>query len=215
MTEHLDVDTPHGPGRWHLDATDTPRGVLLLGQGAGGGIDQFDLQACADLLPAHGISVARFDQPWHVAGKKVASRPPVLDECWLAGVEALRPRLPDVPLVTGGRSAGARVACRTAGRVGANGVVCLAFPLHPPGKPEKSRLDELLTPSVPVLVVQGTRDAFGGAALVQQSLPADASGRVTVAAVEGAGHPLTVAQRVRGAEEHRAMLVDLILDWWE
>jgi predicted alpha/beta-hydrolase family hydrolase len=105
------------------------------------------------------------EQPWRVRGRKVAERPPLLDEAWLAVLAELA----GAPLVAGGRSAGARVACRTAAEVGADGVLCLAFPLHPPGRPERSRLPELEAVQVPVLVVQGDRDAFGvppGAVLV-------------------------------------------------
>ncbi|MFF8266189.1 alpha/beta family hydrolase [Streptomyces sp. NPDC016562] len=153
------VTTPAGEARvtWH-----TARGarlVLAVSHGAGGGIEARDLQALAAALPARGITVALVEQPWRVAGKKVAAAPKVLDEGW----RGLWPALagPGLPVVAGGRSAGARVACRTAAELGAAGVLALAFPLHPPGRPEKSRAAELTGAGRPTLVVQGGRDPFG------------------------------------------------------
>ncbi|MEW1636162.1 alpha/beta family hydrolase [Streptomyces sp. NPDC093801] len=153
------VDTPAGQARvtWHT--APAARAVLALGHGAGGGIEARDLQALAADLPARGFTVALVEQPWRVAGRKVAAAPKVLDEGW----RGLWPALtrPGLPVVAGGRSAGARVACRTAAGLGAAGVLALAFPLHPPGKPEKSRADELLEAGRPTLVLQGGRDSFG------------------------------------------------------
>lgn len=154
------VDTPIGEAAFWTDAAAEPRLRLVLGHGAGGGPKAADLEALSKALPADGVTVVRFEQPWRLAGKKVAPRPPVLDEAWLAALATL-PR--DVPLVLGGRSSGARVACRTAAGLDAVALVCLAFPLHLPGKPEASRLGELTgaAEKVPVLVVQGERDTFG------------------------------------------------------
>lgn len=132
---------------------------MVLGHGAGGGIAAADLVALARGLPEHGITVVRVEQPWQVAGRKVSAPPATLDRAWLAVLEELEI---GTPLVVGGRSAGARVACRTALTAGAYGVVALAFPLHPPGRPQQSRVVELTGAGVPVLVVQGTRDLFGG-----------------------------------------------------
>lgn len=153
------VDTPPGEARvtWHT--APSARLVLAVGHGAGGGIEARDLRALADALPARGITVALVEQPWRVAGKKVAAAPKVLDEGW-RGLWPVLAR-PGLPVVAGGRSAGARVACRTAAALGAVGVLALAFPLHPPGRPEKSRAEELLGAGRPALVVQGGRDAFG------------------------------------------------------
>ncbi|MDQ1615454.1 MAG: uncharacterized protein QOJ60_1393 [Actinomycetota bacterium] len=131
----------------------------MLGHGAGGGIGSADLVAIARALPQRGVAVVRVESPWRLAGRRVATPPATLDAAWVAVLAELA--LPG-PVVVGGRSAGARVACRTAGQVGAAGVVALAFPLHPPGRPERSRLGELLGAGVPTLVVQGERDAFGG-----------------------------------------------------
>ena len=153
------IDTPVGEARVDIRTGTSTRVTLVLGHGAGGGIGARDLAALADALPSRGVTVMRVEQPWHVAGRRVAAPPATLDVAWSAVLAEL-----DVPgsLVVGGRSAGARVACRTARAVGAVGCLALAFPLHPPGRPEKSRLDELTAAGVPTLVVQGDRDAFGG-----------------------------------------------------
>jgi uncharacterized protein len=162
------IATPVGEARVDIRRGTSTRMTLVLGHGAGGGIGARDLEALAGALPDRGVTVMRVEQPWHVAGRKVATPPPTLDVAWSAVLAEL-----DVtgPLVVGGRSAGARVACRTAVAAGAVGVLALAFPLHPPGRPERSRLDELVGAGVPTLVVQGDRDAFGGPA----AFPADLS----------------------------------------
>lgn len=153
------VGTPHGEARITWYRAERPHTVLALGHGAGGGIEARDLQALAAALPPEGVTVALVEQPWRVAGRKVAPAPRTLDACW----RAVWPQLtrPGLPVVAGGRSAGARVACRTARDLGARSVLALSFPLHPPGKPEKSRADELTEAGLPVLVVQGGRDPFG------------------------------------------------------
>jgi uncharacterized protein len=152
------IPTHLGDARIMVHEAADPQATVVLGHGAGGGAGARDLMALASALPGVGVTVIRLEQPWVVAGRKVAPRPPVLDEGWLAAL----PQVPvDGPLIVGGRSAGARVACRTAAATGAVAVVALAFPLHPPGKPEKSRWDELAGAGVPTLVVQGERDSFG------------------------------------------------------
>lgn len=158
------MDTPPGPARiTRFPAAGRRRAALALGHGAGGGIEAPDLQALAAALPAVGVEVALVEQPWRVAGKRLAPAPKTLDAGWSAVIPAYRSEAaPDVPLFVGGRSAGARVACRTGLATGAAGVLALAFPLHPPGKPEKSRAHELLGTGLPTLVVQGAADAFGG-----------------------------------------------------
>ncbi|MER7806845.1 alpha/beta family hydrolase [Streptomyces sp900116325] len=153
------VDTDAGPARITWLPAKKPRLVLAAGHGAGGGIEARDLQALAAALPAHGVSVALVEQPWRVAGKKLAPAPKTLDTGWRGLWPALT--APGLPVVAAGRSAGARVACRTATELGAHAVLALSFPLHPPGKPEKSRQDELLGSGVPTLVVQGGHDPFG------------------------------------------------------
>jgi predicted alpha/beta-hydrolase family hydrolase len=184
------VPTSLGPGRLVVDAAEEPRAVLWLGHGAGGGIGALDLAALAAVLPSHGITVARYEQPWRVAGRKIAVRPAALDVAWREAAPLVEQLASGLPVVAGGRSAGARVACRTAASVGAVAIVCLAFPLHPPGRPDKSRLSELLAPEVPVLVLQGERDTFGSAATLAAEVGASRS--IRVIAVPGADHSMKV-----------------------
>jgi predicted alpha/beta-hydrolase family hydrolase len=203
VTEVQLVPTPHGDARLHRDRSRHPVATLLLGHGAGGGVDSPDLAALAAELPRQGISVVRVEQPWRVAGRRIAPRPEVLDECFVAAANALRVR---TPLVVGGRSAGARSAARTARELGASGVVALSFPLHPPGRPERSRLDELEAVTVPTLVVQGERDAFGR----PEEFPPDRE--LTV--VPGADHGLKVPKRGPvDAEVAMAIVVEAVLEF--
>jgi predicted alpha/beta-hydrolase family hydrolase len=188
-----EIETSLGPARITVAPAEQPRAVIWLGHGAGGGVDSRDLVALAKRLPEAGVTVIRHEQPWRLAGRKIAVRPPQLDVGWLESAPAVLKLAGGVPLFVGGRSAGARVGCRTAGQLGAAGVVCLGFPLHPPGRPEKSRLDELLTPEAPVLVVQGERDTFGSAALVRQET--DGHPNIRVVEVPEADHGLKVAAR--------------------
>jgi predicted alpha/beta-hydrolase family hydrolase len=158
----LDVDTPHGPARAHLHPVETPVAALVLGHGAGGSVTAPDLVVATLAAQSAGLSVVLVEQPYSVAGRRSPAPAHQLDAAWTAVVEHLRGgELGDLPLVAGGRSAGARVACRTAAETGAIGVLCLAFPLHPPGRPEKTRQPELDAVQVPTLVVQGTADPFG------------------------------------------------------
>jgi predicted alpha/beta-hydrolase family hydrolase len=161
----LEIDTPRGPARAHLHVAERPAAALVLGHGAGGGVEAPDLVAARDAALSEGITVALIEQPYRVAGRRSPSSAKILDEAWIAVIEHLRANeLGDLPLIAGGRSLGARVACRTAAEVGAVAVLCLAFPLEPPpraGKPPQSRLSELNAVEVPTLVVQGERDRFG------------------------------------------------------
>jgi predicted alpha/beta-hydrolase family hydrolase len=158
----LEVDTPHGPARVALHCAPEGRAGLLLGHGAGGGVSAPDLVAAAQSARRAGVHVALVEQPYRVAGRRAPAPAHQLDAAWLAVVEYLGGGvLEGLPLVFGGRSSGARVACRTADDGGAAAVLCLAFPVHPPGKPDKDRLPELAGVEVPVLVVQGERDPFG------------------------------------------------------
>lgn len=173
----------------------TGAATLVLGHGAGGGTDAPDLLAVREAALAAGLRVVRVEQPWRVRGRRVAEAPPRLDAAWTAVLATL-----EGPLVVGGRSAGARVACRTAGATGAVAVLALAFPLHPPGRPERTRAPELLAPVVPRLVVQGSRDAFG--------VPEPAPG-VQVHVVAGADHALSVR---RSAGRDRADVLAEVRD---
>jgi uncharacterized protein len=162
----LELDTPHGPARAHVDAVADARAALVLGHGAGGGVAARDLVAAKQVALSSGVAVALVEQPYRVAGRRSPAPAHQLDAAWIAVVEHLRAaELPGLPLLVGGRSAGARVACRTAGATGAVGVLCLAFPLQPPargaGTASPSRLSELEAVTVPLLVVQGERDRFG------------------------------------------------------
>jgi uncharacterized protein len=158
----VEVETPHGPARAELHCAEEGRAALLLGHGAGGGIEAPDLVAVTRAATREGVHVALVEQPYRVAGRRAPAPSKQLDVDWLAVSEDLGERwFPDLPLLFGGRSSGARVACRTADAGDASAVLCLAFPVHPPGKPEKSRLSELDEVEAPVLVVQGERDTFG------------------------------------------------------
>jgi predicted alpha/beta-hydrolase family hydrolase len=163
--EVLEIAAPHGLARAHLQRVDGPRALLVLGHGAGGGVQAPDLVATSEAARSDGIAVALVEQPYRVAGRRAPAPARQLDANWIAVVEALRTEAPPgLPLLVGGRSLGARVACRTAEATGAVGVLCLAFPLQPPpraGKPPQSRLSELDAVAVPTLVVQGERDPFG------------------------------------------------------
>jgi predicted alpha/beta-hydrolase family hydrolase len=162
----IEIDTPGGLARAHLHPADAPRAALLLGHGAGGGTNARDLVAVRDVALSLGISVALVEQPYRVAGRRSPPRAPQLDAAWITVVDYLRVgELRGLPLIVGGRSSGARVACRTAEATGAVGVLCLAFPLQPPRRsgaaPAPSRLSELAAVIVPTLVVQGANDPFG------------------------------------------------------
>jgi predicted alpha/beta-hydrolase family hydrolase len=160
----IDVETPHGPARVHLHPVDEPKAALVLGHGAAGGVTAPDLIAATGAANEEGVTVALVEQPYRVAGRRSPAPAAQLDAAWIAVLEYLRAEsLAGLPLVVGGRSAGARVACRTAAATGAVGVLCLAFPLQPPSRSSErpSRLPELDAVRVPTLVVQGERDRFG------------------------------------------------------
>ena len=177
----FEVDTPSGRARVHLHAVDRPRAGLVLGHGAGGGVEAPDLVAVRDAALGEGVSVGLVEQPYRVAGRRSPASAGQLDAAWLAVVSRLRGReLRGLPLLLGGRSLGARVACRTSGLTDAVAVVCLAFPLQPPHRsgsaPRPSRLAELNGVAVPTLVVQGTRDPFGIPPAGRQRKVVEASG---------------------------------------
>jgi predicted alpha/beta-hydrolase family hydrolase len=158
----LELETPHGPARVHLHAVPDAVAALVLGHGAGGGVGAPDLIAVTKVANEEGVSVALVEQPYRVAGRRSPAPAHQLDTAWSSVVEQLAAGpLAGLRLIAGGRSAGARVACRTAEATGAAAVLCLAFPEHPPGKPEKTRQPELDAVAVPTLVVQGESDAFG------------------------------------------------------
>ena len=160
----IEIETPSGPARAHLHMARQPRGGIVLGHGAGGGVEAPDLVTARDAALGEGFTVALVEQPYRVAGRRAPAPAKRLDEAWIAVVEQLRENdLKGLPLVVGGRSLGARVACRTVGETAAAAVLCLAFPLVPPrrDKPPQSRLPELDAVTLPMLIVQGESDRFG------------------------------------------------------
>jgi uncharacterized protein len=165
MTPTVEIETPRGTAHAHLHPADDPSAALVMGHGAGGGVEAPDLLAARDAALDEGVSVALIEQPYRVAGRRSPPSAKTLEEAWIAVVEHLRAsELEGLPLITGGRSLGARVACRTAEENGAVAVICLAFPLDPPkrgDKPRQSRLPELDALKLPTLVVQGESDRFG------------------------------------------------------
>ncbi|MEV0173349.1 alpha/beta family hydrolase [Streptomyces sp. NPDC050803] len=202
-TEIISTDAGDARVTWHR--AKKARLVLALSHGAGGGIAARDLQALARVLPGHGVSVALVEQPWRVAGKKVAPAPKTLDVGWRGIWPAVTK--PGLPVISGGRSAGARVACRTAVELGAVAVLALSFPLHPPGRPEKSRADELLGSGVPTLVVQGGNDPFGK----PEEFP---DGAFELVEVDSGDHGFAVPKRAEiGQEEAVAVITDAVVEW--
>ncbi|WP_299528616.1 alpha/beta family hydrolase [uncultured Streptomyces sp.] len=199
------VPTAAGDARITWTSAPGARLVLALGHGAGGGVEARDLAALAAALPAHGVRVALVEQPWRVAGKKVAPAPKTLDAAWRELWPALAAS--GRPVVAGGRSAGARVACRTGRELGARAVLALSFPLHPPGRPEKSRAGELLGTGLPTLVVQGGNDPFGR----PEEFP---RGDFALAEVPHADHGFAVPKRSgRTAEQTAAAVTDAVAGW--
>jgi predicted alpha/beta-hydrolase family hydrolase len=169
----LELPTPHGPAHAHVHAVEDARAALVLGHGANGSIGTPDLTLATSVALGERVAVALVEQPYRVAGRKSPSPAHQLDAAWTAAVAQLRAGpFEGLPILVGGRSSGARVACRTAAETNASAVLCLAFPVHPPGKPEKSRLSELDAVTLPVLVVQGANDPFG--------MPPEAAGREVV-----------------------------------
>ena len=160
----LELETPHGPANAHLHPVEEARGGLVLGHGAAGGVIAADLVAVTDAARSADVSVVLVEQPYRVAGRRSPAPARQLDAAWTAVLDQLLAgELSGLPLIVGGRSSGARVACRTSAATGAAGVLCLAFPLQPPRRaaPAPSRISELDGVTVPTLVVQGSRDAFG------------------------------------------------------
>jgi len=197
------IETAHGTAGLLQRRSPRPWATLVLTHGAGGGIDSPDLVALARQLPRHGITVALIEQPWRVSGRRIAAAPAVLDDGLRAAMSALRPH---TPLILGGRSAGARVACRTGRHLGAAGIVALAFPLHPAGRPDKSRVHELLGSGLPSIVVQGERDLLGA--------PYEFPPLQSVVTVPGADHQFRVPSRTEGTQQEAIdLVVRVVLTW--
>jgi uncharacterized protein len=219
----VDVDTPTGAARLHVFAVARPRALVVLGHGAGRGVDTADLLGLAAALPQHGVSVVLVDQPWVVAGRRIAVAPARLDEAWLPAVTAARAAARAsrrTPLVVGGRSAGSRVACRTVSQVRPDAVLLLAVPLVPPAARASAereaaarsrRREELRGPlraGIPVVVAQGSRDAFGGPGELRTALGRRREAAAEVVTVDGADHALQV---LRGGVDPSAALLNAAL----
>jgi uncharacterized protein len=197
------VATPYGEGRLDVYSARGAQATLLLSHGAGNGVEARDLAALAAALPRQQVTVALFEQPWRVAGRRVASPPATLDVGLEAAARTLRP---GSPWVVGGRSAGARSAARCATALGAAGCLALSFPLHPPGRPEKTRVHELTGAGVPTLVVQGERDPMG----LPEEFPEDTE----LVVVPGADHGLRVPARGPLSQaEALDVVVEATLEW--
>jgi predicted alpha/beta-hydrolase family hydrolase len=197
------VATPQGEARLVVRRAKRPIATLVLTHGAGGGIDAPDLLRLARTLPQQEISVTLVEMPWRVQGKKLAPRPEIIDQTYLAVMNTMRMRS---PLIIGGRSAGARSACRIARSVGAKGVLALSFPLHAPGRPENSRLAELLGARVPTLVVQGENDPFG--------TPGEFPSHIDLAVVPAADHSLKVPKAAPISQDDAlGVVLEATLEW--
>ncbi len=196
------IPTPKGDARLVVRRAKRPVATLVLTHGFGGGIDAPDLVRLARTLPQQDISVTLVEMPWRRA-RKPAPAPAMIDECYTAVVDSMRTRS---PLVIGGRSAGARSACRIARNVGARGVLALSFPLHPPGKPEKSRLSELQGARVRTLVIQGESDPFG--------TPEEFPGDIDLAVVPAADHSMKVPKSASVSQaDALAVVLEATLEW--
>ncbi len=210
MTLERLLDTRYGEARVVTHSADTvPEGApeLLLSHGAGGGIEARDLTALAGALPAAGYTVHLLEQPWRRAGRRIATAPHTLDVSLVAAVEMLKP---SGPLILGGRSAGARSACRSASNAGAQAVLALSFPLHPPGRPEHTRWDELADIEQPTLVVQGERDQMGRPEEFPDPLP----DLVDMVVVPAADHGLKVPGRAgMTGPEVMAIVSEGVMEW--
>lgn len=183
------VETPDGVGELAVSEADDQAAVLLLGHGAGGDIDGWDLDLLAHRLPALGVTVVRFRQPYRVAGRRIFNSKPGLDRAWAVALAEVSSRWPELPVFTGGHSAGARTACRGFGH-GQRGLVLLSFPLHPPGKPDQAKAEDVGAAAGPAVVVQGSKDGFGTAAEVRLALATVGRDDVRVVELPEAGHSM-------------------------
>lgn len=218
MTTVWDIETSSGLARAYLHPVPhgRPRASLVLGHGIGGGVDAAELVAIAEALPEDGIEVVLVEQPWRVAGRRLGGPAPTLDRAWIACLRDLRSRgVGTKRLVVGGRSTGARVACRTVGEVLPDALLLLAFPLNPPRRtsmtgPPPTRLPELVEAAraVPTVVVQGTRDSFGSPGEIAVGL-AEADITARVVPIWDADHSFKVPARAKTTTQHALEMVIL------
>lgn len=205
----LTIETPDGPGELIIDEADHAAAVLLLGHGAGGDIDGWDIGLLAERLPALGVTVARFRQPYRVAGRRIFSSKPGLDRAWATALAEVMRRWPTVPLMSGGHSAGARTACRGFAE-GQSGLVLLSYPLHPPGKPEQAKVEDLALAAGAAMIVQGTKDGFGTPDEMRAELAKVRRDDVRVVELEGAGHSMVATS---GTTQEQMIDRERLLVW--
>ena len=188
--------------------------ALVLAHGAGAGqLSQFMVQAARGLA-TRGVSAATFDFPYITAGRKVPDRTPVLEQAWREAIDRARMTVGDLPLFIGGKSMGGRIATQVASQGGAGplrGVVCLGYPLHPPGRLEQRRDAHLPAIEEPLLFVQGTRDTFGTAAEIEALLPR--LHRATLHAIHGGDHSFKVPGGKGSQEPVFNGILEAIVHW--
>lgn len=195
------LETPDGASELAFSVAEDAAAVLLLGHGAGGDIDGWDLELLAHRLPVLGVSVIRFRQPYRVAGRRIFNSKPGLDRAWALAVAEVNRRWPRLPLITGGHSAGARTACRGFAE-GQAGLVLLSYPLHPPGKPDQAQVEDLALARGPAMIVQGSKDGFGTPAEVRNALVKASRDDVRVVEIDGAGHSLAATAGTTEEQMH-------------
>lgn len=195
------VETPDGASELAVSQADDPAAVLLLGHGAGGDIDGWDLELLANRLPLLGVTVARFRQPYRVAGRRIFNSKLGLDRAWALALAEVKRRWPTLPLITGGHSAGARTACRGFAE-GQAGLVLLSYPLHPPGKPDLAQVEDLALVRGQAIIVQGTKDGFGTPAEIRTALAKASRDDVRVIELDGAGHSLAATAGTTDEQLH-------------
>jgi predicted alpha/beta-hydrolase family hydrolase len=179
----VEIETSGGPAHVELTIPEAGASFLVTAtHGAGGTPDTADVVAVKDAAERLGAATALVTQPYRMRGARAPGSAPKQDQAWIELTGALLKLTGGVPLIQCGRSNGARVVCRTAQAVGATGAIALAFPLHPPGHPEKSRAGELAAAGVPVLVVNGDRDPFG--------IPEEEKENIRVMVLPGETHSL-------------------------
>lgn len=203
------VETPDGASELAVSLADDPAAVLLLGHGAGGDIDGWDLELLAHRLPALGVTVARFRQPYRVAGRRIFNSKPALDRSWAVALAEVARRWPGLPLFSGGHSAGARTACRGFAE-GQLGLVLLSYPLHPPGKPEQAKVEDLALAAGPAIIMQGTKDGFGTPGEIRAELVKASRDDVRVVELDGAGHSMAATA---GTTEEQMSDRERLLIW--
>lgn len=210
------IDASSGEIRATLFETAQPRWTLILAHGAGAGQGHPWMRARARDLADRGVRTVTFDFPYITAGRKVPDRAPVLTEAWRTVVAEVASRFPVEPLAIGGKSMGGRMATMLLAEADApaavRGCVALGYPLHPPGKPDQLRVAHLGAIRVPLLVIQGERDPFGGGDEIRQAFVA-AGARPDVVDVPAGGHGFEVRGRDARPADVYARVADVVAQW--